>query len=541
MFYPSAKRGSQRLLLRQFRVRRAACLAGVILGLSAQLAAAQLGIPHDAGLIDKLYRHDFGQISDDNNGRVDISAVMMAFSFGKTCPNKDGRGLDLAAIAEYGRYLTADSKTGESPSHEFLRISLLNVFGDNARDAWAFHPGTLAMAAEIDISGCQSPRVRKIRENLRQLLDERIAWHQQKLELQAPLRNQSLVSVKDHDWQAGLAKVGRSQQEAVRRQIGDLEMRGAQLSRCTYGPTSPDNTGSETVVFWYKDVPLSMAALMMVSREHPFAGLGDVAVNTCPRTLADAYTQVQQSVQVGQSRVDPSSLPPAQVSLERFMGSDYNTYTLIKSDWAAYQATNNNASLTRAIGNKANLLARYERSCQLASADKSNPFCRVRQQIADDFADIPDRAAANPPRQSRGDGRVAPNGPSLPVEPPADARSLPAGLLISVTTIDAIDIGGAESGGSFRARLDQPLMEQGRVVVPQGAEIHLKARNKQWTGDAAHIAVTVDYVTIENERVPISASELLKTLWRNPPSQRPNTSRVAVIAPGTRLVFRTGQ
>ena len=119
-------------------------------------------------------------------------------------------------------------------------------------------------------------------------------------------------------------------QEQALRQIRDLETRGAQLYDCEYGPTYPDSTGSETVTFWYKDMPIAMAELLKESRKHPLAKFGDEAVTACPVTLADARQTLTRSRQVGLNRVDQAALPRAEIPLKRIMGNLYPVYQNVK-------------------------------------------------------------------------------------------------------------------------------------------------------------------------------------------------------------------
>ena len=162
-------------------------------------------------------------------------------------------------------------------------------------------------------------------------------------------------------------------QPSLSRQIRDLESRGAQLYDCEYGPTNPDSTGSETVTFWYKDVPIPMADFLKVSRKHPLGKFGDQAVTACPVTLADARQTFTKSRQVGLNRVDQSALPPAEVPLDRVMGTLYPVYLNTKKSWSSYQVTHDPRDQQQAITGKKQLLSVYEQACDRMKAAGQPP------------------------------------------------------------------------------------------------------------------------------------------------------------------------
>ena len=62
---------------RTFGARRPLFAAALLLLCAS--AGAQPSFRHDGDLIDKLYKGDFAHIADDNFGRMDLEAVLMAF------------------------------------------------------------------------------------------------------------------------------------------------------------------------------------------------------------------------------------------------------------------------------------------------------------------------------------------------------------------------------------------------------------------------------------------------------------------------------
>jgi len=374
-------------------------------------------ICYDPNLINKLYNGDFPHISDNNFGRMDLEAVLMAFrtdaKAGKDkCPvlgDSESGGQTMDTFLKYIRYLNTDRQTGTFPSAQFMMLSVLSGPVDFP-GVWALDPNMLALALEISEQGCKSARVQKIRENLIKLLEQRIAWYAIKdHSKEIGLQKQSIGVVTEQVWQAAVSNdVSLAVQEQALRQIRDLEARGAQLYDCEYGPTNPDSTGSETVTFWYKDVPIPMADFLKVSRKHPLAKFGDRAVTTCPVTLADARQTFTTSRQVGLNRVDQSALPRAEIPLNRIMGTNYPVYQNVKKSWTAYQSTHDPCDQQQAISGKDQLLggpSGYETACEkmkLAGQPPNNVHCQIAQQLADEFRDIPDAPEAKDPKRRPG-------------------------------------------------------------------------------------------------------------------------------------------
>ena len=105
----------------------------------------------------------------------------------------------------------------------------------------------------------------------------------------------------------------------------------------------------------------------------------------------------------------------------------------------------------------------------------------------------PAPAAATPP-PSQTAPATAPPPPSQPapapaaepVAPPAPRKpaqlTVPSGTQLSVRMIDAIDSGKSQPGQTFRASLNEPLMANGRVVIPAGSDASVLLENAQAAG-----------------------------------------------------------
>jgi hypothetical protein len=363
----------------------------------------------DRDLINKLYNADFAHISDENEGRMDVESVMWAFQYDEKRKEKcsllgDTMSLDLSM--KYIRFLNTDRGTGTFPSAQFMALGVMDAIGRNPGDVFALGPNAMAMAMEIEEHGCHSARVERIRQNIIKLLEQRIAWHAVKdHSKETGLLKQSIVAVKRQAFEPEVLKDMELQtQPQALRQISDLETRGAQLSDCEYGPTNPDSTGSETVTFWYKDVPIPMADLLKVSHKHPLANYGDAAITTCPMTLADARQKFGESRRLGQSHVDPSALPAAHIPLTAMGPGPYARYQAVKQSWMSYQTTHDPRDQQKAIEGKYQLLSAYEQACERMKAahqPPNNVHCQFFQQLSDEFRDIPDSPLAQRDKATR--------------------------------------------------------------------------------------------------------------------------------------------
>ncbi|HET8697979.1 MAG TPA: hypothetical protein VFO94_10860, partial [Gammaproteobacteria bacterium] len=292
--------------------------------LLARLGAAALGLlplclaaQSDPALIDKLEKGDVMHVGDDNASRMDLVSVLMAASR----PKCDAADPGFAKLASYIAYLGSDSVTGQYPSGEFLAIGVMGILGSNENtraddqesnfDApWMLNRNAAAML-EIGSHGCDDRRFRTVVANLFKTLDHHMTWHEQNLGTRAPLMKQNVVAMRAADWRAAVERdVDLPAQPAVTAQLTQLEARGASYLDCVYGPQNPDSTGSTQVDFWNKDVAIAGGDLQKLSRKHPLAKLGDVALTECPANLPEAQAKLGESRRVAQSKIDPSSLPP---------------------------------------------------------------------------------------------------------------------------------------------------------------------------------------------------------------------------------------
>lgn len=78
------------------------------------------------------------------------------------------------------------------------------------------------------------------------------------------------------------------------------------------------------------------------------------------------------------------------------------------------------------------------------------------------------------PRRPPGAPAQAPAAAPDPARAPAPVM-VPAGTVINVRLTQAIDVDASQAGMTFRARVDDPVMAEGRVVIPREATATLQA------------------------------------------------------------------
>src|SRR6187399_130086 len=70
---------------------------------------------------------------------------------------------------------------------------------------------------------------------------------------------------------------------------------------------------------------------------------------------------------------------------------------------------------------------------------------------------------------------TAPPPPPPPPKPSGRTIQVPAGTVIHVRIIDAINVDLSKPGQTYRASVDDPVMMGGNAVIPRGADVTLQA------------------------------------------------------------------
>jgi hypothetical protein len=474
-------------------------------------------------LLDKLYRGDFANISDDNFGRMDLEAVVMAFSTDERAREKcdifGGKGLDGAQTTKflsYIKFLNTDRDTGTFPSAQFLLLGTLSGLTDYP-GMWALDPNMLAMALEIE-KGCNSDRVFRIRTNLLKLLDERIVWYSKDQSSKIGIMRQTTTKITQQSYRSIVEKdLALPAQAEAMRQIASLESRGAQLVDCEYGPTNPDSTGSQTLRFWYGNPVLTMNDFLKVSRKHPLGNYGDDGVSACPKTLLEAKVASADSLKKGRGRLDSSALAPGPSS-DRLTGDPL--YQIAKARWIAFQTSREPADRQQAEWGKAQLLKTYGDSCEAAKKAGVSPggnlFCLIVDQVKYEFQGIPDVPLTG--RVYAAAGGIIINSAQPSAAPQFSPVVLRVGLQLSVINLEMIDLTSQDETRRYRAQLDQPAVANGATVLPQGTEVLLRiARSKNpQMPNVATVNNDVVSVTVNGKPTPVTTNFSSARIPANP-------------------------
>jgi len=78
--------------------------------------------------------------------------------------------------------------------------------------------------------------------------------------------------------------------------------------------------------------------------------------------------------------------------------------------------------------------------------------------------------------------RKAPAAPPPDLSKPPAAVMLPAGTMLTVRLTQAIDVDATKTGAIFKSLLDDPVMINGKIVIPRGAAVELQAAKVEQAG-----------------------------------------------------------
>ena len=308
-------------------------------------------------------------------------------------------------------------------------------------------------------------------------------------------------------------------QPVATRQVTDLETRRATYLDCVYGPLHPDSTGSTILDFWNPTVPMPGGEFVKVSRKHPLAKFGDVALPKCPATLAEARHRINESRRTAEANAGPSTLPPVPVNLQLMMGQYYPNYLYVKQSWLAYQQTHNPTDLQHAIDTKALLLRMYARSCGVEKptpGGQTGMFCQLSNQLTSEFAEIPDGPTSTAVPKPVDQDLLMQSMPSSASRPgpvqPQQRGDIPAGTQLVVTTSQAIDF---THPGSYHGRLAQPVQSGGQVIAAAQSEVLLTVSEQKTQGTMVYAELTVDTITAGGKTLPVMSQPMMRPISAN--------------------------
>jgi hypothetical protein len=112
---------------------------------------------------------------------------------------------------------------------------------------------------------------------------------------------------------------------------------------------------------------------------------------------------------------------------------------------------------------------------------------------------------------------------------------IPARASLVVGTVDTIDQAGARANRTFKGRLEQAVMVGGRVVVPQGADVVLKAADLGPAGPGRiRIGISVVRVVVDGMPVTVSTNEVARRVAISSGGSPPITITRGGVRIGTR-------
>ena len=92
----------------------------------------------------------------------------------------------------------------------------------------------------------------------------------------------------------------------------------------------------------------------------------------------------------------------------------------------------------------------------------------------------------------------------------ASAATVPEGTEVKLRMLDSLSSGTAVEGQRFNLELDDDIRVDGKVVVPRGAKAVgtvTHAKKKGFMGKGGELNVTLDYVTVGEDRIRLRAAE----------------------------------
>ncbi len=126
---------------------------------------------------------------------------------------------------------------------------------------------------------------------------------------------------------------------------------------------------------------------------------------------------------------------------------------------------------------------------------------------------------------------------------PFHAESLPAGTLFSVRLNDAISANGQQTNRTFTAVLDEPVMIDQKIVLPQGASVTGRVESAEGSPDRrSYFRLTLDSIELDGRDLSLNTSSLFaKGSVGDNPAHAPIRSKAVKLEPGRRLTFRLSE
>jgi hypothetical protein len=124
----------------------------------------------------------------------------------------------------------------------------------------------------------------------------------------------------------------------------------------------------------------------------------------------------------------------------------------------------------------------------------------------------PQSAPPPPPAASTTSAGFA-QSPGTPPATPVAGVQIPAGTFITVRMIDAVDSKVSHLGQTFRASVDEPVMINGQVVIPRGADAMAKLVEDKESGKfegKTILTLALTDITINGQMIDTSTSDVTR-------------------------------
>jgi hypothetical protein len=180
--------------------------------------------------------------------------------------------------------------------------------------------------------------------------------------------------------------------------------------------------------------------------------------------------------------------------------------------------------------------------CCVGCAHPANQNTPAKSNQEVPFRDLGDSPVGTTPSESS--LAIPQEGAGPPRDVPFHPRNLPAGTLLSVRLNDAISADGKGAGATFTATLDEPIIIDGRIVVPRGASVVGQVES----GESANASDRRGYLRLTLNSMEVGGRDLAlntSTLFARGTTGKAQVHRAGgstvQLEPGRRLTFRLAE
>lgn len=105
----------------------------------------------------------------------------------------------------------------------------------------------------------------------------------------------------------------------------------------------------------------------------------------------------------------------------------------------------------------------------------------------------------------------------------SDSMDIPTGSGLTLVTFEAIHLRKIDSGGRFRAKLEQAVEFGGEILLPIGTDVFLKAKRQR-----EGVMLTVDYIIKNGKRITVTTNENYVPFSRSPQSKQSSGNNTGI-------------